>query len=99
MGLTRVVASKILRFTSLGPTKGTVVCEGVDGGAQRHHLFLVAPDDRETNVRHQALSALVLESSRTQPRYVPYGELCQHREAVTRFGAGIKPAAAIARMC
>jgi type II restriction enzyme len=30
-------------------------------------------------------------------RYLPYGELAKHREAMARFGAGLKAVEAIAR--
>ena len=68
------------------------------GAAQRHHLFLVAPDEREADVRQQVLRPAFSQVRELNIRYLPYGELRQHREAIARFGAGIKPVEAIARM-
>jgi len=68
------------------------------GAAQRHHLFLVAPDEREADVRQQALRPAFSQVRELNIRYLPYGELRQHREAIARFGVGIKPVEAIARM-
>jgi type II restriction enzyme len=70
---------------------------GSSGGAARG-LFLVAPDDREAEVRvqlrrpafHQVVAKLGV-------RYLPYGELARHREAMARFGHGLKAVEAIAR--
>ena len=68
------------------------------GAAQRHHLFLVAPDEREADVRQQVLRPAFSQVRELNIRYLPYGELRQHREAIARFGTGIKPVEAIARM-
>ena len=68
------------------------------GAAQRHHLFLVAPDEREADVRQQVLRPAFSQVRELNIRYLPYGELRQHREAIARFGVGIKPVEAIARM-
>ena len=61
-------------------------------------LFLAAPDSREKEVRDQlqrpafrnAVNALHL-------RYLPYSELEKNREAMARFGAGVKAVNAVAR--
>lgn len=61
-------------------------------------LFLVAPDDREHEVRAQ-LSRPAFERVRDlQIRYLPYSELSQHRVAMSRFGHGLKAVEAIARV-
>jgi type II restriction enzyme len=67
------------------------------GGTQRHHLFLVAPDERETDVRQQVLRPAFSQVRELNIRYLPYGELRRHRDAIARFGSGIKPVEAIAR--
>jgi type II restriction enzyme len=61
-------------------------------------LFLVAPDNREKEVREQ-LDRPAFRTSATalHLRYLPYGELEKHRESIARFGSGLKPIQAIAR--
>jgi type II restriction enzyme len=61
-------------------------------------LFLVAPDNREKEVREQ-LDRPAFRTSATalHLRYLPYGELEKHRESSARFGSGLKPIQAIAR--
>ena len=60
-------------------------------------LFLVAPDDREAEVRAQLRRPAFSRVADLAVRYLPYGELAQHRDAITRFGQGLKPIEAIAR--
>lgn len=60
-------------------------------------LFLVAPDDREREVRDQLARPAFRSVAALHIRYLPYGELDRHREAMARFGAGLKPLEAIAR--
>lgn len=61
-------------------------------------LFLVAPDNREGEVREQLQRpAFRTTASKLHLRYLPYGNLEKHREAVTRFGTGVKPILAIAK--
>jgi type II restriction enzyme len=70
------------------------------------HMFLVAPDAREEEVRAQLLrpirrraSPIHCVSQRTRVvKFLPYGALEQHRESMARFGTGIKPLDAVARM-
>ena len=58
------------------------------GGAATQHLFLVAPDDREHEVREQVQRPAFRHLSDLRVRYVPYSELEQHRDAIAlRFGA------------
>jgi type II restriction enzyme len=60
-------------------------------------LFLVAPDDREEDVRLQLRRPAFRSVSNLQVRFLPYGELQKHREPIMRFGAGLKGINAIAR--
>jgi len=61
-------------------------------------LFLVAPDNREREVREQLQRPAFRASAATlHLLYLPYGELEKHREAITRFGSGVKPIQAIAK--
>lgn len=59
-------------------------------------LFLVAPDDREEEVRAQLRRPAFSRVADLDVRYLPYGELERHREAMARFGAGMKAVEAIA---
>jgi type II restriction enzyme len=69
---------------------------GAPGNAT-HGLFLVAPDDREHEVRQQLGRPAFRAVSNLAVRYLPYGELEKHRDAMARFGAGLKAIEAIAR--
>ena len=60
-------------------------------------LFLVAPDDREAEVRAQLGRPAFSRVADLGVRYLPYGELERHREAMARFGAGLKAVEAVAR--
>lgn len=60
-------------------------------------LFLVAPDDREEDVRAQVQRPAFRGVANLHMKFVPYGELGKHREAIARFGHGLKPLDAIAR--
>ena len=60
-------------------------------------LFVVAPDEREEEVRAQLARPAFRRVSDLHVRYVPYGELARNREAMGRFGAGLKAIEAIAR--
>ena len=58
-------------------------------------LFLVAPDAREADVsaqlqRPRSAGSLIFDIS-----YLPYGELEKNREAIVRFGSGLKAIKAI----
>ena len=61
-------------------------------------LFLVAPDDREDDVRAQLARPAFSRVMDLRVRYLPYGELERHREAMARFGTGLKAVEAIARV-
>jgi type II restriction enzyme len=62
------------------------------GGAadSLHALYLVAPDKREADVRAQIARPAFSRIGDLSVRYLPYGELEKHREAMGRFGAGIR---------
>lgn len=59
--------------------------------------FLVAPDDREKDVREQFARPAFSRIGALDVRYLPYGELREHRTAVARFGSGLKAIHAIAK--
>lgn len=58
-------------------------------------LFLVAPDAREGEVRAQLRWPAFSRVIDLQVRFLPYGELEKHRDAIARFGTGIKGIQAI----
>jgi type II restriction enzyme len=61
-------------------------------------LFLVAPDERQEEVREQLLRpAFRAATQQLRLRYLPYGELEKNREAMARFGQGLKAVEAIAK--
>jgi type II restriction enzyme len=61
-------------------------------------LFLVAPDAREEEVRaqlHRPAFRCVLD---LEMRFLPYGELAKNREAIARFGQGLRPIVEVSRV-
>lgn len=60
-------------------------------------LFLVAPDDREEEVREQLLRPAFRHIAHLQMRFLPYGELARNREAIARFGEGLKAVYAVSK--
>lgn len=60
-------------------------------------LFLVAPDSREDEVRAQLRRPAFRRVADLRLRFLAYGELERHREAMARFGEGLKAVEAIAR--
>jgi len=60
-------------------------------------LFLVAPDDRENDVREQLRRPAFSRVADLGVRYLPYSALEQHRESMARFGHGMKAVEAVAR--
>jgi type II restriction enzyme len=68
---------------------------GAPGNATRA-LFLVAPDEREEEVRVQLRRPAFQRVGDLHVRFLPYGELDRHREAMARFGQGLKAIEAIA---
>ncbi len=61
-------------------------------------LFIVAPDDREAEVRTQVQRPAFRGVGDLRVRYLPYGELERHRESMARFGEGLKAIQAVARV-
>ena len=63
-----------------------------------HGLFLVAPDVREEDVRAQLARPAFSRVADLRVRFLPYGELERHRDAIARFGQGMRPIEALARV-
>ncbi len=61
-------------------------------------LFLVAPDGRRDEVAQQLHRPAFMRVAELGIRYLPYSLLRQHREAIARFGSGIKPILGIAQL-
>lgn len=68
-----------------------------DEGHLAASLFLVAPDAREADVRTQLARRAFSRVSDLDLAYLPYGELQSHREAIARFGTGLKGIREISR--
>lgn len=62
-----------------------------------HGLFVVAPDDREDEVRAQLARPAFRRVADLSVRYLPYGELERNRDAMARFGTGLKAIEAVAK--
>lgn len=60
-------------------------------------LFLVAPDSREVEVRAQLQRPAFSRIGDLDISYLAYGELEKNRDAIARFGSGLKAIRAIAR--
>lgn len=60
-------------------------------------LFLVAPDEREAEVRAQLARPAFSRVADLRVRFLAYGDLARHRESMARFGTGLKSVEAIAR--
>lgn len=60
-------------------------------------LFLVAPDGRESDVCQQIRRPSFSKIEELNFRYLPYGELRNQRDAIARFGSGLKPIFAISK--
>lgn len=58
-------------------------------------FFLVAPDVREQDVRSQFARPAFSRVSTLDVRYLGYSQLSQHKEAIARFGSGLKGMVAI----
>jgi type II restriction enzyme len=61
-------------------------------------LFLVGPDDRESQVRAQLTRPAFLGVASLNVRFLPYGELERNREQIARFGEGVKAIRAVSRV-
>ena len=68
------------------------------GNGEVDGLFLVAPDDRENDVRRQLARPAMKAVAGLRVRYLSYGDLDAHRGAMARFGNGLRPVEAIARV-
>ena len=68
-----------------------------DGGPATHELFLVAPDNREEDVRAQVRRPAFRHIRDLRVRFLPYSALEQHRDAMLRFGQGMKAILAVTR--
>ncbi len=62
------------------------------------NLYLVAPDSREDEVRKKVRHPAFLAVQSLRVRYLPYGQIQDHAEAMKRFGSGLKAIEAIARL-
>lgn len=60
-------------------------------------LFLVAPDEREADVRAQLGRPAFQGVARLHVRFLPYSELERNRDAMARFGSGLKTIEAVAK--
>lgn len=69
---------------------------GIEGATARN-FFLVAPDEREGDVRAQFSRPAFSRVAELDLRYLPYSELRTHRDAISRFGTGLRGVLAIAR--
>ena len=81
------IHSGIVRMLDLAATQP----DGLRG------LFIVAPDEREDEVRKQLTRPAFRSVASLDLRYLPYGELYRNREQMARFGAGLKAIEAVAR--
>ena len=66
--------------------------------AVARELFIVAPDDRESEVQAQVRRPAFKHVADLRVRYLPYGELERHRESMGRFGEGLKAIQAVSRV-
>ena len=60
-------------------------------------LFIVAPDERENEVRAQLGRPAFSRFGDVDVRFLPYSELQLHRTSMARFGAGLRAVNAVAR--
>ncbi len=83
------IYSGIVRLLDLAPGGASSLADS---------LFLVAPDDREAQVRAQLMRPAFLGVASLNVRYLPYGELERHREQIARFWEGVKAIRAVSRV-
>lgn len=69
---------------------------GAASGAVRG-LCVVAPDAREADVRARFSRPAFRHARDINMRFIPYGELAAHRDAMARFGEGLKAIEAVSR--
>lgn len=60
-------------------------------------FYLVAPDDREADIRYQVNRPAFSRIGQLDLRYLPYSELRNNKDAMAKFGHGLKPLDAVAR--
>lgn len=84
---TTTIQTGIMRMLDLAETQGG----GLPG------LFLVAPDEREDDVRRQVQRPAFRRIGELNVRWLPYGELDENRHAMARFGSGLKAIEAVAK--
>jgi type II restriction enzyme len=60
-------------------------------------IYLVAPDKRENEIRAQIIRPSFKAIGDLQLRYLPYGELLRNKEAMGRFGQGLKAIEAVSK--
>ena len=96
---TVVAAFEVEHTTSIYSGIVRLLDLALGGGAEREagHFYLVAPDSREGEVREQLARPAFSRVRDLCVRYLPYGELERHREAIARFGSGMRGIEAIAR--
>ena len=85
---TTSIYSGIVRLLDLALSQGRDTARG---------LFLVAPDDREADVRAQVQRPAFRGIAGLDVRFLPYGELERNRDAMARFGHGLKAIEAVSR--
>lgn len=85
---TTSIYSGIVRLLDLAYGNELKACAG---------LFLVAPDEREADVRQQIKRPAFSRIEALGFRYLPYSELRGQRDAIARFGSGLKPILAISK--
>ena len=97
-GIGRVAAAfEVEHTTSIYSGIVRLLDLALGGDQATRGLFLVAPDDREDEVRAQLSRPAFSRVADLGVRYLPYGELERHRESMARFGHGIKAIEAVAR--
>ena len=67
------------------------------GSSVSFPMFLVAPDSREEEVQAQLHRPAFRHVSDLKLRFVPYGALEKNREAMARFGEGVRAIEAVAK--
>jgi type II restriction enzyme len=60
-------------------------------------IFLVAPDSREEEVRAQMVRPAFSAVADLDVRYLAYSELERHRDAIVKFGEGLKAICAVSK--
>lgn len=86
---TTSIYSGIVRLLDLAYGSELKTCEG---------LFLVAPDGRENDIRQQIRRPAFSKIEDLNFRYLPYSELRSQRDAIARFGSGLKPMLTISKV-